>query len=173
METQYKFLLKETAPAILVTALKEYGVTEIVGAKHNPRILEYFKTVGWKQIVDDETPWCGAFVGFAAKVSGLDVPATSIQALKWLSWGDKVEDAMLGDVLVFSRVGGGHVGIYVGQDDSCYHVLGGNQGNKVCVTRIAKSRIVGVRRTKWKIAQPKSVRKIYLSTSGVISKNES
>ena len=36
---------------------------------------------------------------------------------------------MLGDILTFKRNGGGHVGLYVGEDKDCYHVLGGNQGN--------------------------------------------
>jgi cell wall-associated NlpC family hydrolase len=79
---------------------------------------------------------------------------------------------MLGDVLVFTRKGGGHVGIYVGQDKSCYHVLGGNQGDRVSIVRIEKTRCIGVRRTKWKISQPKNVRIIFLPDSGNTSTNE-
>jgi hypothetical protein len=79
---------------------------------------------------------------------------------------------MLGDILTFKRNGGGHVGFYVGEDKECFHVLGGNQGNQMCVSRIAKARLHKARRTAWKVAQPKSVRKIQLSSSGVISTNE-
>jgi hypothetical protein len=79
---------------------------------------------------------------------------------------------MLGDILTFKRNGGGHVGIYVGEDNTHYHVLGGNQNNQVNVMRIAKNRLNQARRTAWKIAQPASVRVIKLEAKGLISTNE-
>jgi cell wall-associated NlpC family hydrolase len=79
---------------------------------------------------------------------------------------------MLGDVLLFSRGSGGHVGIYVGEDEKCYHVLGGNQGDAVSIVRIQKVRCIGIRRTDWSRAQPSNVRVIRLSSNGVISNNE-
>jgi hypothetical protein len=45
--------------------------------------------------------------------------------------------AALGDVLAFVRNGGGHVGLYVDEDASAYHVLGGNQSDRVSITRVA------------------------------------
>lgn len=36
---------------------------------------------------------------------------------------------------------GGDVALYVGEDAGAYHCLGGNQSDKVCITRIAKSRL--------------------------------
>ena len=69
---------------------------------------------------------------------------------------------MLGHILTFTRNGGGHVGIYVGEDTTCYHVLGGNQSNQVNVMRIEKSRLSQARRTAWKIAQPSNVRVVKL-----------
>jgi hypothetical protein len=50
-----------------------------------------------------------------------------------------------GAVLVFEREGGGHVGFYVGEDGTSYHVIGGNQGDAVSVARIAKTRLVASR----------------------------
>ena len=79
---------------------------------------------------------------------------------------------MLGDILVFKRDGGGHVGFYIGEDNDCYHVLGGNQSNAMNVTRILKSRLFQARRTAWSIAQPANVRKIILDPKGKISTNE-
>jgi cell wall-associated NlpC family hydrolase len=79
---------------------------------------------------------------------------------------------MLGDVLTFKRNGGGHVGIYVGEDKTHFHVLGGNQNNEVNVVRIAKTRLFKARRTVWRIAQPQNVRKIYLEPKGIITTNE-
>ena len=79
--------------------------------------------------------------------------------------------ASLGDVLVFVRRGGGHVGIYVGDDGTHYHVLGGNQGNAVSIIRIAKARCIAVRRF-YRIAPPANVRPIRLAASGPVSTNE-
>jgi hypothetical protein len=80
---------------------------------------------------------------------------------------------MLGDVLVFTRHGGGgHVGFYVGEDETCYHVLGGNQSNMVNTTRILKSRCFGIRRCPWRVVQPTNVRVIQLAATGSISNNE-
>jgi hypothetical protein len=38
--------------------------------------------------------------------------------------------------------------------------------------RLAKSRLTQARRTAWKVAQPASVRKVYLEAKGTISINE-
>ena len=48
-------------------------------------------------------------------------------------------------VLVFERGSGGHVGFAIGQDDTHFFVLGGNQSDAVTIARIAKSRLLGAR----------------------------
>ena len=119
---------------------------------------------------------CGLFIAEVCKRAELETnltPKESLWALNWNKFGIKQSVAMLGDILTFKRDGGGHVGIYVGEDDTCYHVLGGNQSNMVCITRIEKKRCAGIRRTDWKIKQPKSVRVIKVNSSGFISQNES
>lgn len=168
----YSFLNNEKSPKLLVQAWKLRGTKEIVGKKHNPVILAMFDACGWEYIDDDETPWCGAFMGYSAILSGLEIPRIAIRAKEWANWGTAQEIAMLGDVLVFDRKGGGHVGIYVAEDEDCYHVLGGNQGNAVSVIRIEKNRCTAIRRTPWKVAQPKNVRVIKVLAEGIISTNE-
>lgn len=169
----YDFLKDEKSPRILVEAVKHIGVKEIVGSKHNQVILDWAKELGLERTyTNDEIPWCGLFIAYCAKSAGVEVVKKPLWALSWSNYGTKVEEPMLGDILTFKRDGGGHVGIYVGEDKDCYHVLGGNQGNAVSVTRIVKSRLYQARRTAWKVAQPSNVRKIQLSSKGVISKNE-
>ena len=51
-----------------------------------------------------------------------------------------------GAVLIFERGSGGHAGFAVGQDDTHFFVLGGNQSDAVTIARIAKSRLLGARR---------------------------
>ena len=179
LEEKYKWLEKESGPKILHEALKQYGVYEFKGAENNPVIIEWAKEVddrdddwlgGWYD--KDSIPWCGLFVGICAKRAGFPFNQKLLSALEWANWGSPVDVPMLGDVLIFKRTGGGHVGFYVGEDDECFHVLGGNQSDSVNITRIRKNRFFAVRRCKWKIAQPKNVRMIKLSSDGIVSENE-
>lgn len=169
----YDWLNKETAPRILVQAVKQIGVKEFVGKTHNPIIMNWAKELNLDKVYkSDEIPWCGLFVAYCCKMAGLDVVEKPLWALSWANWGNPASEPMLGDVLTFKREGGGHVGIYVGEDLTHYHVLGGNQGNAVSVSRISKTRLFKARRTIWKIAQPANVRKIKLAPKGIITTNE-
>jgi uncharacterized protein (TIGR02594 family) len=169
----YDWLKEEKAPRILVQAVKQLGVKEFVGKQHNPIILNWARELKLSSVYNaDEIPWCGLFIGYCCHMAGLEVINKPLWALSWSNWGTEVTEAMLGDVLTFKRNGGGHVGIYVGEDDTHFHVLGGNQGNSVSVSRIAKSRLYKARRTAWKVAQPLNVRKVQLKPKGVITTNE-
>lgn len=169
----YEFLKKETAPRLLVEAVKMLGTKEIIGSKHNPVILSWAKELSLSKIyTNDEIPWCGLAIAYACHKAGLNVIDKPLWALSWAKWGMHAVNPMLGDILTFKRNGGGHVGIYVGEDEKCYHVLGGNQGNLMSVSRIDKNRLYKARRTSWKFAQPGSVRKVFLDPKGTISTNE-
>ncbi len=174
LPNEYNWLLKEPSPAILLEMIKLYGVTEGLGTTDNPVILEWAKEMGLADIYrHDETPWCGLTVGLCIKRAGLNGIKTPLWAKAWAEWGVGQKVAMLGDVLVFDRTGGGgHVGIYVGEDADCFHVIGGNQRDSVCIARILKSRIFAVRRTAWKVAQPVSIRRIPLAATGAPTTNE-
>lgn len=169
----YQYLKTEASPKILVEAVKLIGTKETVGKDHNPTILGWAEELGLQKIyTNDEIPWCGLFVAICAHRAGVEVVKSPLWALSWAKYGTLSETPMLGDILTFTRSGGGHVGIYVGEDEKCYHVLGGNQSNMVSVTRIQKVRLHQARRTAWKIAQPANVRQIFLDSKGIISKNE-
>lgn len=169
----YDYLKLARSPRILVEGVKLIGVKEIVGKQHSQEILRWASEVGLeKTYTNDEIPWCGLFMAFVAKKSGLEGVKDPLWALNWNKFGTKQSVAMLGDVLTFKRGSGGHVGIYVGEDALCYHILGGNQSNMVNVTRIQKSRLSQIRRTTWRIAQPANVVVVQLTAKGLISKNE-
>ncbi len=137
----YDWLKDEKSPKILVEAVKHIGVKEIVGKAHSPEIMNWAEVVGVSWYTNDEIPWCGLYIAYCAKVAGLEVVKAPLRALSWAEYGTDVDEPMLGDILTFKRDGGGHVGIYVGEDAKYYHVLGGNQNNSVNVARIAKSRL--------------------------------
>lgn len=119
-------------------------------------------------------PWCGDFVETCIRLAlpGEPLPGDLGQnpywARNWLKLG--VARLTYGAVLVFERGSGGHVGFAVGQDRTCYHVLGGNQGNGVTVARIDKDRLLGAR---WPASWPtRPINLPTLSASAPISKNE-
>lgn len=172
LPNKYSWLSLEEAPRHLLKAIELFGTTEVVGPKHNPVIMEWAKEAGLKQYTNDEIPWCGLFMAIVMKRAGREIVKDPLWALNWGNFGKQVSEAMLGDVLTFVRDGGGHVGIYVGEDSTSYHVLGGNQGNAVSIVRIQKKRLQKIRRPEYK-SQPLNVRKIILdSTGATISTNE-
>jgi uncharacterized protein (TIGR02594 family) len=172
----FQWLNDEPSPKLLREALKYYGIKEIVGQKNSATILGWAKSIGgWISTFykNDEIPWCGLFVGIVCKDAGLPYNQKMLSAQSWLNWGNKVDTPMLFDILVFKRPGGHHVGFYVGEDSNYYYVFGGNQDNQVSITKILKIRLVGARRTDWKIAQPANIRKVIIHSNTKISNNES
>lgn len=170
----YAWLAREPGPAMLREALALYGTAEKVGTANNPVILGWARELGLGQIYTaDATPWCGLFVAVAAKRGSWSPVKNPLWARNWATWGTHVAEPSLGDVLVFSREGGaGHVGLYVGEDGGAYHVLGGNQGDRVSIVRVAKGRLIAARRAAWRVVQPANVRPIRLAAGGALSTDE-
>lgn len=169
-----------TLPRTIQTALELIGTREVVGKGSNRTIMDWrdmlnqagVKISGYS---DDDIPWCGLFVAWATykrRDNAAEVVKEPLWARNWASYGNKADKASLGDVLVFVRNGGGHVGFYIAEDATCYHVLGGNQSNAVTITRIEKSRCIAARRPPYH-NQPATVRPFIVAASGAISKNES
>lgn len=179
LEKKYEWLTTENGPLMIQNALALYDTIESPGTKNNPVIIDWAKQVGGSVAnvyKADEIPWCGLFIAIVAQKSAKEIVKDPLWALNWGTFGKHVETPMLGDVLVFTRKTAdgktaGHVGLYVGEDDTCYHVLGGNQIDKVCIIRKEKARLYTSRRPSYKV-QPKNVRRIFLTNSGKISNVE-
>lgn len=161
------------SPKVIAEGARYLGINEIKGKANNSTIMSWAKDVGVENTyTSDEVAWCGLYVAKVVLKSGYQPVKDPLWALNWKNFGKKQEIAMFGDILVFKREGGGHVGFYVAEDDKCFHVLGGNQSDSVCITRIEKNRCVGIRRCEWKIAQPETVKRYFASANGKISTNE-
>lgn len=172
MQKGYEWLWNEPGPKMILAALNLYGTKEVAGKGSNPVIMAWANDLGLDKVYsDDDIPWCGLLMAKIAKEAGKEIPNGPLWALNWAKFGSPVTTAMLGDVLVFKRPTGGHVGLYVGEDKVCYHVLGGNQGNMVNITRVEKNRKYAIRRPIY-INQPTNVRKIILQPTGLVSVNE-
>jgi len=139
-----EFLEKYPKTLMLKEAFRLYGLEEIPGNKNNPIILSWAKNLGLDGYVSDSTQaWCGLFMAHLAGVSNKPIPEKPLWALNWQYWGNPSHIPKYGDVLVFKRklpAGGfaGHVALYLAEDKNYYYVIGGNQSNKVCISRIQK-----------------------------------
>ena len=126
-------------------ALKERGVTEIFGEKHNERILEYHQASNLKATTD-EVPWCASFVNWCMGEAGF-YHMHSAAARSYLQWG--AECAPYEGCVVVLKSGNsswqGHVGFFVKQDKDHVWMLGGNQDNKVCIKPYLRSDVLSYR----------------------------
>lgn len=167
LPTKYQWLLKEPGPRMLREALATYGTIETPGKANNPTIIAWAKETANGAYSADSIPWCGLWMAVVAHRAGWSQAENPLWALSWSTWGVKsVGGAMLGDVMVFKREGGGHVAMYVGEDSTHWHILGGNQSDKVSIVRRAKVPTYAVRRAPWRIGQPANVRKVLLTSTG-------
>lgn len=161
-------------PLMLFHGLALHGVAEAEGTRDNPRIFAWAAELGPEMAAayrSDSIPWCGLFLALVAHRAGKPVPAGALWALNWARFGVAPDRPALGDTLVFRRAGGGHVGLYVGEDSDAFHVLGGNQSDRVCFARIARRRLFAVRRPDYR-NRPPTVRGYALAASGMLSNNE-
>lgn len=127
-------------------ALSEYGVKEIVGSNDNLRIIKYFNEIGFDgSKLKDETAWCSAFANWVAKTAGYE-HSGKLNARSWLKVGASTNTPSIGDVVVLWREDPnswkGHVGFFVKETQNFVYVLGGNQGNMVCIKAYPKSRVL-------------------------------
>ena len=102
------------------------------------------------------TEWCAAFVNAVLEESNITSNSNHkypYTARAFLDWGNTVNEPKAGDIVVFPRGNQGwqgHVGFYVGQSHVngvlYYHILGGNQRNRVGINLYPASKTLGIRR---------------------------
>jgi uncharacterized protein (TIGR02594 family) len=103
---KYNWLLNESGPIMIKKALELFDVSETLGKNNNPTIIAWAKEIGG-EVADiykaDEIPWCGLFIAVIAKRSSKQIVKDPLWALNWGTFGKKIEQPMLGDILVFIR----------------------------------------------------------------------
>jgi uncharacterized protein (TIGR02594 family) len=167
-----------TEPTWLRHARTLLGTREAAGSANSKTILGWAVSLGIKILGivynADDVPWCGVFVAKCLRVAEIDLSGmkVAVRAKEWVTWGSNLAADRLapGAILVFQRQGGGHVAFYVGEDATHYHVLGGNQGDRVSIMRLAKSRCIARR---WPKDVPVIGKPVRLAASGApVSTNE-
>lgn len=132
---------------ILRTAQSQLGVTEIAGARANPKILEYFRSTSYhaKDDSGEGGAWCSAFVNWSVEKAGFKGTG-SAGAASWLKWGMPIDKPVPGCVVVKHRTRANgsksyHVGFCQSVQGNTLFMLGGNQSNKVSVRRINMKKV--------------------------------
>ncbi len=119
-------------------------------ARDGTWLMNWLKRDGRSLGDPGKNPWCGDFVETCIRIGLPDEPLLGALGMNpywarnWLLFGRDTKP-VTGAVLVFERGSGGHVGFAVGQDETHFFVLGGNQSDAVTIARIAKSRLLGAR----------------------------
>lgn len=126
------------SPPWLTIGYSYLGQREIKGPQTAPFITKWLSKLHawWK---DDESAWCGTFIAGCLEESNekyhtnLTWPTYWMRALAWKDYGTKLVEAQYrpGAICVKTRVGGGHVFEYVGENAT--HILGlaGNTSDSV------------------------------------------
>ena len=136
------------APSWLARALREVGVREIIGAHHNPRVLQYHQATRLKAL-NDETAWCASFVCWCLENEGVN-STRSAAAASFIKWGVECP-AQPGAVIVFGKhdpdaKGSGHVGFIANMmSGGKVEVVSGNCNNAVRMKVYDLSTAVAVR----------------------------
>lgn len=173
---------KDFGPNIVLEALKCFGLKETPGTGNTSEILAMADALGGvieDFYTKDSIPWCGLAVSYWIKKAGFEPPLnySQVRARDFATWGIPADKPSFGDVLVFWRGSpagrDGHVGLYMGEDDNYFHVLGGNQSDQVNIAKLDKNRLLAARRCPWRIRQPDGVAPVILDgIGGDVSRNE-
>lgn len=142
-----------TSPPWLTSIKSVFGLHEV---RDKARLKLWLRSDGKTLGDPGALPWCGDAVETAIKTALPNEPFTGALLLNpyfarnWQSFGQAAKG--YGSIGVFERgPTSGHVGFLVGEDATAYHVLGGNQGDSVNVTRIDKGRLLAAR---WPMTWP-------------------
>lgn len=73
-------------------------------------------------------PWCAGFISYCFKQAGYNLPYF-LRAKSYLKVGQSVSNPQTGDLIVFSRQGGGHIGIISKVTKDKIFVIEGNRGD--------------------------------------------
>jgi uncharacterized protein (TIGR02594 family) len=121
------------------------GVKEVPGDADSPIIMSWKAKIAkafpdltsyTQTYTHDSIPWCGFCMADVMAESGIRPVNGFLYARNWSRFGTRLTKPITGCVMVFSRVGGGHVSLLekMGGRDYCY-IRGGNQSDMVNVTR--------------------------------------
>jgi uncharacterized protein (TIGR02594 family) len=105
---------------IISIAQSQIGLGEIGGNNKGIHVCQYLNG-------QDNLPWCAGFVSYCIKKSGFNILYT-LRAKDFLKLGYKATKPKPGDIVVFTRKGGGHTGIIEKVSKNTFVSIEGNVG---------------------------------------------
>lgn len=105
----------------LSIAQSQIGLGEIGGNNKGCYVRQYLNG-------QENLPWCAGFVSYCVKKSGLNLRYT-LRAKDYLKMGKIVNNPQTGDLIIFSRQGGGHIGIIEKITKDTITTIEGNLGD--------------------------------------------
>jgi uncharacterized protein (TIGR02594 family) len=121
---------------VVSIARQEIGHGELLFDNFGPDVARYMQG-------RQGQPWCAGFVSYVLQKAGYQLPYT-LRARNFLKYGKSVSKPAPGDLAVFSRGSGGHVGIVEYCSDNKIIVIEGNAGKApVQVRRVEYKGIPG------------------------------
>lgn len=137
---------EQILPPWVAEGLRKKGLHERL---NNKELREYLKSDGATLGDPAVLPWCGDFQETIIALTLPEEPMISnpYWAANWLKFGVSIPPGVyfMGAIGVKKRDGGNHVFTIVGHDANHVHALGGNQSDKICIVKIAKKDITGMR----------------------------
>lgn len=139
-------LLKSQVPWVREFA-PVFGLHEI---RDRDRLAKWLRSDGKTLGDPSKLPWCGDAADTALALAlpheprPADLGKNPYWALNWAYLG-RACPPCYGAFAAFKRPEGGHIGVLMAQDATHFQVLGGNQGDSISLTWIAKDRCKAVR----------------------------
>lgn len=123
-------------------------------------------------------PWCGYAVAYALRRNGLTPPKGYPRALNWRKYGRPVKysQAKKGDIVVIRTRWGHHVTVLHSKHGSRFAGIGGNQSNRLKISKYRVSSIVSVRTHNKKVSKKvgkkskKRLKKHYTTTTNAFQR---
>ena len=126
-----KYTLNDNDAPWMRIAKSQVGIGEKTNHNDGPDVDKYLKTVG---LDGSGEPWCGAFVNWGLKESGIKGAQIPERASDWQNFGQSLSRPAFGSIATMKRPGGGHVGFTAAIDadrPGWIIILGGNQSDQV------------------------------------------
>jgi len=131
----------------MTVARAENGVRAAPPGSANPRIVGYHAGTNIAGY-DDKASWCSSFVNWCLGRAGVAGTGSAL-ARSWLEWGEPLEGARPGCIVVLWREDPaswkGHVGFFVRLEGEQVVLLGGNQEGEVCELAYPLDSVLGLR----------------------------
>ena len=105
---------------VVSVAQSQIGLGEIGGNNKGVYVRQYLNG-------RENLPWCAGFISYCFKKAGLNLPYT-LRARDFIKLGKVVRNPQTGDLIIFSRQGGGHIGIIEKVQGDTITTIEGNKG---------------------------------------------